>query len=235
MGAPFFYTEEIDGAARQFVLNGETSKHVSQVLRMKAGEQVLLTDGRGKLFTAELTDSNRRQCAVNILSMVEHQPAPKRISIAISLVKNTHRFEWFLEKATEIGVAEIIPLICTRTEKQHYRTERMKAILVSAMLQSQQTWLPRLHEPGRYAQFMKSEPHPAGRFVCHCIAGEPRVQLTIYRPFADSTVLIGPEGDFTIDEVELALVEGFLPVALGENRLRTETAAIVALTLLAQS
>ncbi|MCW3089133.1 MAG: rRNA ((1498)-N(3))-methyltransferase [Ferruginibacter sp.] len=234
MTPPFFYAEEITIAAKEFVLNEETSKHVVQVLRMQAGEQLQLTDGRGNLFTAKIIDASRKNCNLAILSCVTQPRSPKQPVLAVSLVKNAHRFEWLLEKATEIGVSEIVPLLCSRTEKQHFRVERMRSILVSAMLQSQQVWLPVLHEPIKFAPYIKSikEGTVSKKFIAHCEKDEPRIQLNTYQPFDSSVILIGPEGDFTIDEIELALQNGFTSVALGDTRLRTETAGVVATTIL---
>lgn len=233
MALPFFYTEEITIAAKQFVLNEETSKHVAQVLRMQNGEQLLLTDGKGNLFIAEVVDDNRKKCVVKILS-ASTQPAPtKKITIAISLVKNSNRFEWFLEKATEIGVSEIIPLLCSRTEKQHFRHDRMKSILISAMLQSQQTWLPELHEPTKFTELL-NQSTVQQKFIAHCEEETSKEQLVnkLSAISAERLILIGPEGDFTKDEIAAALQNNFLPVALGNTRLRTETAGVVAATLL---
>ena len=167
MALPFFYTDAITETVTQFVLNEETSKHVAQVLRMQNGEQLLLTDGKGNLFTAEITDDNKKKCTVKILS-VAAQPSPsKKIAIAISLLKNSTRFEWFLEKATELGVSEIFPLICSRTEKQFFRHDRMKNIVISAMLQSQQTWLPVLNEPIKFAALLHTSTSQQ-KFIAHC-------------------------------------------------------------------
>ncbi|MEP7142211.1 MAG: RsmE family RNA methyltransferase [Ferruginibacter sp.] len=234
MALPFFYSGEIAPDAKQFILSQETSKHIAQILRMKNGEQVQLTDGKGNLFTAEIIDDNKKKCTVQILSTTFQPPSPKKIIIGISLVKNAHRFEWFLEKATEIGVAEIVPLLCSRTEKQHFRIERMNSILISAMLQSQQAWLPAIHEPVKYAACIKSVKEDRGlkKFIAHCEKNGDRIELHTYRPFSDSIILIGPEGDFTIDEIDLALQNNFSPVALGNTRLRTETAGMVAVTIL---
>lgn len=235
MALPFFYKEDINLAGTEVALDEDTSKHVVQVLRMKNGEQLQLTNGKGNLFITEIIDPDKKGCVVKILSANFQPASPKKITIAISLVKNAHRFEWFLEKATEIGVSEIVPLLCSRTEKQHFRVERMKSILISAMLQSQQTWLPLLHEPLKYSAYvthLKEENSASNKFIAHCEKDEPRIQLFTFHPFSDSIVLIGPEGDFTVDEIELALQNNFLPVALGKTRLRTETAGVVAVTIL---
>jgi len=231
---PFFYTEEICADTTSSILNEETSKHIVQVLRMQAGKQLQLTDGKGNLFVAEITDANKKKCSVKILSATAEQEPVKKITIAISLIKNASRFEWFLEKATEIGVTEIIPLLCTRTEKQHFRYDRMKTILVSAMLQSQQCWLPVLHQPIKFSDLVGSVNHQQ-KFIAHCIDESPKTMLTHHldKLVTDQLICIGPEGDFTNEEINLALSKKILPVSLGTNRLRTETAGIVAAVILA--
>jgi 16S rRNA (uracil1498-N3)-methyltransferase len=166
--------------------------------------------------------------------MNEAMPA-RSVSIAISPLKNASRFEWFLEKATEVGVTTIIPLLSERTERQHTRQERWQNILVSALLQSQQTWLPVLTEPVSFSAFIASG-QAEQRLIAHCLeAPRPTESLAgrVQLQRAGSTlILIGPEGDFTPKEVALALAENFIPVTLGRNRLRTETAGVVAATLL---
>jgi 16S rRNA (uracil1498-N3)-methyltransferase len=231
MALPFFYIEEII-AKNNLVLNEETSKHIVQVLRMQNGEQLQLTDGKGNLFTAEIIDNNRKRCTVKIIQTASNQQTGN-ITIAISLVKNANRFEWFLEKAAEIGINEIIPLICTRTEKQHFRQDRMQGILISAMLQSQQIFLPVLHDPIKLDEVI-SKASQVQKFIAHCEDENNKVQLTgkLLTPLASSLILIGPEGDFTKDEIQQALKNNFVPVALGNTRLRTETAGMVAAALL---
>lgn len=231
---PFFYTEEICANTTSLILGEETSKHIVQVLRMQAGEQLQLTDGKGNLFVAEITDANKKKCSVKILSASAEQEPVKKITIAISLIKNASRFEWFLEKATEIGVTEIIPLLCTRTEKQHFRYDRMKTILVSAMLQSQQCWLPVLHQPIKFSDLVGRVNHQQ-KFIAHCIDGSSKTMLPHHldKLVTDQLICIGPEGDFTNEEINLALSKKILPVSLGTNRLRTETAGIVAAVILA--
>lgn len=233
MALPFFYVDKIDSSAASVVLNEDTSKHVVQVLRMTAGEKLQLTDGKGNLFTTEITDDHKKKATVKILSSSFAQALPKKISIAISLVKNTSRFEWFLEKATEIGVDEIYPLLCARTEKQHFRFERMNGILISAMLQSQQSRLPVLHEPVRFDDLMIRQFDDCKKYIAHCLpTGNKESLQNNNPPFPHQLILIGPEGDFTIHEIEQAVQNDFASVALGGTRLRTETAGIVAATLL---
>ncbi len=236
---PFFFAEEITEASKEFILNEETSKHIVQVLRMQRGEQLQVTNGKGKMLTAEIISANKKATEVKILSTDNRQPSTK-ITIAISLVKNNTRFEWFLEKATEIGVAEIIPLICERTEKQHFRYDRMKGILISAMLQSQQAWLPLLHQPVKFMELIKKSSHQS-KYIAHCteeekkqlangiLAGKQALELR------EKLILIGPEGDFSKNEIEEALKNNFIAVSLGATRLRTETAGVVAAVLLNNS
>lgn len=231
MALPFFYIPEYNGE-RQLKLDEDTSRHVVQVLRMKAGDQLNLTDGKGNLLTVEITAAEKKHCNVEIKGTRYKAQGTRRVSVAISLLKNTNRFEWFLEKATEIGVSEIIPLICERTEREKFRFDRMNAICISAMLQSQQCWLPVLREPVDFRKFIEVATD-GQRFIAHC---EPGVKQDLAHqhmgPSGQQLICIGPEGDFTPAEIEIALQMGFVPVSLGETRLRTETAGVVAAVLL---
>lgn len=218
----------------EVTLDEDTSKHITGVLRMKIGEDLLLTDGQGTKAKAVIEDDHRKRCTVRILErLFEPQPAP-HITIAISLIKNAARFEWFLEKATEIGVAEIIPLICERTEKEKFRQDRLQNIITSALLQSQQVWMPVLHQPMAFEKVI-AQNAAAARFIAHCLP-EEKTQLASANQLIGSSasrlILIGPEGDFTGAEIALALKNGLQPVALGATRLRTETAGVVAAALL---
>lgn len=230
MQLPFFYIADYHPAQKEIVLDAETSKHIVQVLRMKKGEQVNLTDGKGNLITAEITTAHKKHCRAEVKASEFKPQTERRVSIGISILKNTHRFEWFLEKATEIGVSEIIPLFCERTVRETFRFERMNSILISAMLQSRQYWLPKLHEPVAYKKIVDSSTAQQ-KLIAHCDDGN-KTPLT-NNPIALSTIiLIGPEGDFTKEETELALKKGFVPVSLGETRLRSETAGVVAAAIL---
>lgn len=235
MALPFFYIESFDASQQLITLNEETSKHVVQVLRMQVGEQLNLTDGRGSLLTAAISDAHKKHCVVRIQATSYQPQAARKITIAVSLVKNASRFEWFLEKATEIGLTEIIPLLCERTERQHFRYDRMKGIVVSAMLQSQQTWLPLLHEPMKFDNALRLTPSSDGilKLIAHCEETE-RNSFSNFQidQFSNCIILIGPEGDFTNEEINLAIAAEYKPIMLGETRLRTETAAVVAATLL---
>ncbi len=237
MALPFFYIAELNTG--NLVLDEDTSKHITQVLRMKVGEQLLLTNGKGMKSTAEITNDHRKKCEVKIVTTETEEQLSPRIVIGISLIKNTSRFEWFLEKATEIGVNEIIPLICERTEKEKFRYERLQQILISAMLQSQQCWLPVLHQPTSFEEVVQSklsnqlnqEFQYQQKFIAHCLPGQKQ-QLSSFIRHHSSLILIGPEGDFSPKEINTALQQNFQPVALGNTRLRTETAGMVAAALL---
>lgn len=228
---PYFYSPNFPDTANEVLLDEENSKHIIQVLRMRLGEQLHLTDGNGNLLLCSIVDDNKKHCRVKIESKTFKQAFSPRVFIGISLLKNTNRFEWFLEKATEIGVAGIIPLICERTEKEKFREDRLRGILVSAMLQSQQCWLPGLDQPLSFTDAIKRG-KGSRKFIAHCETGKPRNELSKYQPGEDSLILVGPEGDFTPDEIEGALENNFIPVSLGNTRLRTETAGMVAATLL---
>ena len=232
MQLPFFYKETIEPENGVVVLDEDNSRHAVSVLRMEAGGALHLTDGKGLLLTASIAEPHKKKCRLTITGTMQ-VPAPARTTgIGISLVKNPVRFEWFLEKATEIGVTEIFPLLCTRTEKQHFRADRMKNVMVSALLQSRQAWLPVLHAPLKFAAVLE-RPGFQQQFIAHCIEEEKQsLAGALMGNNAGGLVCIGPEGDFTPAEIALALQQGFLPVALGNTRLRTETAGMVAAVLL---
>ena len=228
MPLSYFFVEDVND--RKIQLNEDTSKHVISVLRMQKGEELLLTNGKGQKAIAHILDDNRKRCLVEISSIEAEEQSQPNVSIAISITKNAARFEWFLEKATEIGVNEIIPLLTERTAKEKFRYDRMHGILVSAMLQSQQTWIPKLHQPTSFDEVVK-QPTQEQKFIAHCLP-EQKQQLSSLIRHSSSLIFIGPEGDFTEREIETALQAGFTPVALGNTRLRTETAGMVAAALL---
>jgi 16S rRNA (uracil1498-N3)-methyltransferase len=237
MALPFFYISQFDTGQREIVLEEDTSRHVTQVLRMKEGELLNLTDGKGALLLCEISEVHKKYCKVRVKETQNEKPKTRNISIAISLLKNANRFEWFLEKATEIGVSSIIPLLCERTEKEKFRYDRMNAICISAMLQSQQCWLPLLHEPEQFSNLAIQQSDNTKKFIAHCEDSNKNplsnCQIDDSHRESNCLIAIGPEGDFTVSEIKLALQHNFIPVSLGDTRLRTETAGIVAATLLA--
>ncbi|HEX5025133.1 MAG TPA: RsmE family RNA methyltransferase [Agriterribacter sp.] len=231
MALPFFYTERTGQPGTTVTLEESTSKHISQVLRMKIGEKIHITDGKGNKLTAAIHNYQKKDCIVAIEKSIFIEPWFPSISIAVSLLKNTSRFEWFLEKATETGINNIIPMICERTERTHFRHDRLKNIMVSAMLQSQQAWLPQLSEPVFFSSWVGQQ-QQALKCIAHCMEDRKQSVREISPLPAEALICIGPEGDFTPAEIDLALINQYIPVSLGETRLRAETAAIAAAILL---
>ena len=227
MQLPFFYNEnaitEIEGN-----LSEETSKHVSQVLRMEKGERIQLTNGKGLLQTAEIKEAYKKSTTVKIIDTQKIEAGKRKLAIGISPIKNTSRFEWFVEKITEIGIHEIIVIKCKRSERQDFRKERMEKILISSMLQSRQVWLPLLSETIELNEVLQNTKFQ-NKFIAHCIDGHKSNLLqTLSCTDTDRITLIGPEGDFTQEEVDAAIAHRCIPVSLGHSRLRTETAGITA-------
>lgn len=226
---PLFFHPEITAQPGLLALSEETAKHIGQVLRMKAGEQIQLTNGFGLLAHGILAEVGKKRMNILIEKLESiPQPAP-RLHLAVAFTKNTSRNEWLLEKATELGVSSITPLITDRSVRERIRLERWQNILISAILQSKQCWLPVLYEPAHLDATLKQD--IAQKLIAHCIEDGPRVPITeALKRVADTQILIGPEGDFTAAEVTLAKAAGAVPVSLGTNRLRTETAALAAIT-----
>ncbi|MCL6275508.1 16S rRNA (uracil(1498)-N(3))-methyltransferase [Muricauda sp. 2012CJ35-5] len=227
-----FYNPSLDNSFKQFFFSTEESKHIVKVLRKKEGDLLHITDGRGILFEAEILVADLRKCKAQIVS--EKKSVPKRycLHMVVAPTKMNERFEWFLEKATEIGVDEITPVICHRSERKVLKMERMERVLQSAMKQSLQTNLPRLNQPITFTKFIQE--HIQGlKFIAHCDEGEKMELKRRVAADKDVTILIGPEGDFSKEEIHMAMDNGFVPVSMGNNRLRTETAAIVACTTVA--
>lgn len=236
MNLPFFYAPDLTAEGHSLLLDENNSRHAVQVLRMQAGDQLLLTNGRGLQALAQIAEAHKKQSSLQIMSREEKKPSSlRKTAIAISPVKNNSRFEWFLEKATELGVTEIFPTICHRTEREHFRHDRLNAICISAMLQSQQAWLPVLHTPLALPQLIETPEIKAyhQKWVAHCMEMEKhQLSHSLQPTMTDSLILIGPEGDFTAEEVVTVTGRGFVPVSLGHTRLRTETAGVAAAVLM---
>jgi 16S rRNA (uracil1498-N3)-methyltransferase len=205
------------------------ARHAVQVLRKRVGDQLDLVDGEGRFFRGEIVAAGKKNCRLDVkLVRATARRADYRLRIAISPTKTNDRFEWFLEKATEIGVDEIIPLACQRTERPRIRLDRYEKVVVSAMKQSLQAWLPRLHPLTSFTDFVDTLEDEEQGFIGWCDEQVHTPLAEVYQAGRDVCILIGPEGDFTAEEVELARQHDFLPVTLGPNRLRTETAGIAA-------
>lgn len=230
MQLPFFYEPELSESCSLIQLSPDTFKHAIQVLRLKEGNAIHLTNGKGLLSRAVILNSNKKQATVKIESVQFFNNNNPSVTIAISLLKNTNRLEWFLEKVTELGVTEIILLLCARTEKQHFRIDRINTILISAMLQSKQVWLPNLISPTSYTTVIEQANHNL-KLIAHCGA-EEKMPLHKLATKENTIILIGPEGDFTDDEIVQAEKNNFIAVTLGNNRLRTETAGVTAAVVL---
>ena len=223
-----FYTPDIDIHASSYQLSEEESKHSSRVLRLKQDDEITLVDGKGSTFIARITDSHAKRTQTHIISSsFQEKPRPYHLHLAVAPTKNIERYEWFLEKATEIGVDEITPIICEHAERKEVKHERLNRIIVAAMKQSQQSFLPTLNDTVRFDEFMNRLP-VARKFIAHCDDMEKHSLKTALHPQENSLILIGPEGDFSSPEIQDALTEGFTPISLGQTRLRTETAALVA-------
>lgn len=221
-----FYTPFIDSVKE---LTEEESAHCVRVLRLSAGAEITLTDGKGRFYSAVITLPHPKRCGVEVTGIIEK---PEHwgccIHIAVAPTKNMDRIEWFAEKATEIGISAITPLRCRFSERKELKRERIEKILISAMKQSLKAVLPRLDEMTDFKKFVQ-QPFDGQKFIAHCYGEKDRTLLKqLYKPGSDVLILIGPEGDFSEEEVSLAISQGFVPVTFGDSRLRTETAALVA-------
>jgi 16S rRNA (uracil1498-N3)-methyltransferase len=227
-----FYDPSLDHSATQFVFSAEESKHIVRVLRKKEGDVLLITNGKGYLFEAEILKADPKKCKARIISTKKSIPKRYHVHLAVAPTKMNDRYEWFLEKATEIGVDEITPIICDNSERKTLKLERMERMLQSAMKQSLQTILPKLNPVTPLKTFVE-EPHTGLKFIGHCDNGDKMELKRRVIADMDITILIGPEGDFSKEEIDLAREKGFVPISLGNTRLRTETAAVVACTTVA--
>lgn len=222
----FFYPGQLN-ANTVISLESDTAKHIWQVLRMDEGDKILLTDGQGTIATGEIQYAERHKCSVSIKDTKSEKRPGKSLHLGVAFTKNNARNEWLLEKATELGVASIIPIASARFQKVHIRVDRWEKILQSAILQSQQSYLPDLQPMSSIAQVLERYRHVQQKYIAHCISESPRKRLTdVLKGSQDAIILIGPEGDFTTDEVNLCSKAGYTPVSFGSSRLRTETAGI---------
>lgn len=235
-----FYTPDISG--NLYSLNEEESRHCQKVLRLREGDTLHLTDGKGTLFDARISELHGRHVSVEVTG--RQDDFGKRnycLHMAVAPTKNIDRFEWFIEKATEIGVDEITPIICEHSERRQLRTDRLEKIIIAAMKQSLKAFHPKLNEPIHLNKFLASQvpsfpasPPPsfpantaANKYIAYITSGAPLLKQ-LYEKGDAATILIGPEGDFSPVEVEAAIKSGYQVISLGESRLRTETAAIAA-------
>jgi 16S rRNA (uracil1498-N3)-methyltransferase len=230
MPVPYFYEPSLTIGVNQFTLSPETSKHCVQVLRMQEGANIDITNGVGDVFNATIQSAHKANSLVTIQRHQSIAASKQKITLGISLLKNAVRLEWLFEKATEMGIHQIVPLICERTIHERFKMDRMQNIIQSAMIQSQQAWLPSLSEPIALNTFMQQQKAPVN-LIAHC---EPSDKKNIKEIVAldDVNLLIGPEGDFSSSEIATAISNNYTPIQLGPTRLRTETAGIFALSVL---
>lgn len=222
----FFANTFID--AENILLSAEESKHCIRVLRHKAGDVIHVIDGKGNFFEAEITNADAQKCSVKIISKKQiSSPKKYRLHVAISPTKNADRIEWMLEKCTEFGVDEFSFIICKRTEKTGVKTERLKKIAESAVKQSIQAVLPVINEAQSFKDFVLKNAATKHKYIAHCLEKD-KTQLKDILPNTETLILIGPEGDFTEEEIQFAFEHGFMPLSLGNSRLRTETAGLFA-------
>ncbi len=230
MSVPYFYEPLIATGMTQFTLSETSSKHCVQVLRMDVGEQIDITNGQGGLFHASIQVAHKKNAVVTIIKSSQTDRPKQQLHLGISVLKNAVRLEWLFEKATEIGVTNITPLVCERTIHERFKSERMQQIIQSAMIQSQQTWLPILTVPIPLKEFI-AKASATQKLIAHC-EPLPKTFIKSIKPSDDLLLLIGPEGDFAPLEIEAAIANDFTPIDLGPTRLRTETAGIFALSCL---
>jgi 16S rRNA (uracil1498-N3)-methyltransferase len=222
-----FYNPHINVNTTEFSFDKEESKHIVKVLRKSEGDILHVTNGVGNLFITEIILATEKKCTIHIIEVKTNLPNDFYIHLAVAPTKMNERFEWFLEKATEIGIHEITPILCDRSERKSIKNDRFDKIIQSAMKQSIQYFMPKLNEAITFKEFITKN-HSGHLCIAHCEETDKKLLKSILLPKQAYTILIGPEGDFSEKEIQLAIENKFIPVSLGNTRLRTETAAIVA-------
>lgn len=229
-----FYNPGIKESDKEIIFPRDESKHIARVLRKKEGDILKVTNGKGCLFTAEITVADQNQCVAKIIKREKEAERSYYLHMAVAPTKMNDRYEWFLEKATEIGIDEITPVICDHSERKVVKINRFERVLQSAMKQSLHLNFPKLNAPLSFSEFLDKSKDDPNKFIAHCEEEKERKSLKNEVKRGEKyTILIGPEGDFSRGEIDQALKENWIPVSLGKSRLRTETAAIVACTSLA--
>jgi len=222
-----FYHSELKATSSNLVFDKKESGHIIKVLRKKEGDKLFITNGKGFLFEAQIQSANPNKCQVEIIESKFFPPKDYFLHLAVAPTKKNDRYEWFLEKATELGIDQITPVICEHNERRKVNLQRFERIIESGMKQSLQYYLPTLNQSVSLVDFLQKD-FEGEKYIAHCEPSEKKLLKDVLQPKKKIHILIGPEGDFSPREIELALKKGFLPVSLGENRLRTETAAIAA-------
>lgn len=220
-----FYQPDLHSHSEQVILSPPESQHLVKVLRKKTGSLVHLINGKGGLATGEILTVDSKACLIQVLDFKQQAAFPYALHLAIAPTKSNDRFEWFLEKATEIGVGQITPLLCANSERRKVNIERWKKIILSATKQSQQAFLPQLNALTSFKDFITDN---TSMLLAHCKETPKKVLFSLPATAAPCCILIGPEGDFSWEEINAATTQGAQPIKLANNRLRTETAGIVA-------
>jgi len=222
-----FYNPNLTETTEHFTFDREESKHIVKVLRKQEGDILHVTNGLGYIFKAEIVIGMDTKCQVKIIAIEQQKPLHYKLHLVVAPTKMNDRYEWFLEKATEIGVTSITPIICDRSEKKFIKNDRFEKIIQSAAKQSLHSYFPILNEVVSLKDFIKSNEKRGTLLIAHCEETDKKSLKTMVQKGAEITLLIGPEGDFSEGEIKLAIENGYVQVTLGETRLRTETAAIV--------
>ncbi|MCF6308572.1 MAG: 16S rRNA (uracil(1498)-N(3))-methyltransferase [Flavobacteriaceae bacterium] len=224
-----FYNPSITENFKEILFDKEESRHIFKVFRKKEGDQLMLTNGKGYFFKVKLLQSNPKHCVAKVISVENKEPLPYYLHLAVAPTKLNDRYEWFLEKATEIGISEITPIICEHSERKVVKLERFEKKIQSAMKQSLHAYLPKINEAISIKDFLKNQIENSNqKLIAHCEETDKKTLKSVLNKGQSTILLIGPEGDFSVNEIQLAIEVGFVPVSLGNTRLRTETAAIVA-------
>ena len=222
------YFKDLNDQQKHLIFDPVESRHIIKVLRHNVGDTMYVTNGNGLLVQGKIITADPKYCELEIVSSEQHnKPRNYFLQVCIAPTKNIDRIEWFLEKVTEIGVDRITPILCERSERKIIKHERLQKIIVSAMKQSGQLYLPVFDDLLRYTEIIDT-PFDGNRLIAHCLPNEKQSLKSSLNPIKNIQILIGPEGDFTENEIELALKQGIKPITLGDTRLRTETAGIVA-------
>ena len=219
-----FYTPDIT-ESKTYVLNETESKHAIKVLRLALNDEITLIDGKGTFYEAKIINSHPKKCEVEILRREQESNNKPNLHLAIAPTKNNDRLEWLIEKATEIGISEITPIICDNSERKVLKTERLEKRAIAAMKQSLKATLPIINQPIKLNELLTQD-NDCEKFIAHCYQENQAHFKQLYKKNNDCLVLIGPEGDFSKTEIELALTNNFTPISLGTSRLRTETAGL---------
>jgi 16S rRNA (uracil1498-N3)-methyltransferase len=230
MPVPYFYEPNLISGNTSFTLSETSSKHCIQVLRMQENDRIDLTNGKGFLFEASIQVPHKKNTIVAIVSEQKFPAPSQNLILGIALLKNATRLEWLFEKATEMGVTAIIPMLCERTIFEKFKMDRMQNIVQSAMIQSQQTWLPQIATPVKFKEVIATQKNTQ-KLIAHCETGI-KMDIKKIQAAQDCILLIGPEGDFSPTEIALALEKDYQAIHLGPTRLRTETAGLYAISIL---